>query len=447
MPSPPPAGSLVPVEPRPGVDDLGETLLDATVPRPHFTGGNQIALLRGGDQLFPAMRAAIDAAVDSVWLATYIFHDDDTALAMCDTLEAAAARGVRVCVVIDGFGSNRSVDVVEARLTQGGVEVAVFRPLRSVLAWFQPGQLRRLHQKLCVVDARVGFVGGINVIDDRLDMRHGRSEQPRLDFAARAEGEVVQAMAQAARAMWTRAHLGREWREEVKALMRVSNRITRIPAQVRLLADRLRLSWPGRGATPADALAPMRAAFVVRDNLRQRRTIERSYVEAIRAARERVLLISPYFYPGLRFRRALRDAARRGVAVHLVMQGKPDYRIAALAARVVYDELMRHGVHIHEYMPAYLHAKVAVVDHAWATVGSSNIDPMSLLLNLEANLVVRDERFTTQLAGEIEAAIAASREIRRDDVITHGWLGLARRALVAWCAYVYLRIAGVSGRY
>ena len=145
--------------------------------------------------------------------------------------------------------------------------------------------------------------------------------------------------------------------------------------------------------------------------------------------------------------RALRRAAARGVAVRLVLQGKPDYRIAALAARVIYEDLMRHGVRIFEYTPAFLHAKVAVADDNWATVGSSNIDPLSLLLNLEANLVVRDAGFTGVLAAEIDRAVAASREVRGDDIITRGWLGLGRRAFVAWAAYVYLRVAGVSGRY
>jgi cardiolipin synthase len=190
----------------------------------------------------------------------------------------------------------------------------------------------------------------------------------------------------------------------------------------------------------------VRAAFVVRDNLRQRRAIERSYVEAIRGARTRVDLAVPYFYPGRSFRRALRRAARRGVRVRLLMQGKFDYRIAALAARALYAELQAHGVRIFEYMPAYLHAKVAVVDADWATVGSSNIDPLSLLLNLEANVVVRDVGFTAALAARLEAAFAASVEVIPEPRRL-GWRGLANRFLVAWLANVYLRIAGITGRY
>jgi cardiolipin synthase len=216
-------------------------------------------------------------------------------------------------------------------------------------------------------------------------------------------------------------------------------------AQVRLLRAALG-QLPGSGSV----LRPALACFVVRDNLRQRRGIERAYVDAMRGARRRILLVCPYFYPGGEFRRALCEAARRGVHVQLLLQGKLDYRLAGLAARALYDELLRAGVHIHEYMPAFLHAKVAVVDEAWATVGSSNIDPLSLLLNLEANLVVRDADFCTCLAEQIALDLAVSRRVDEPADARSGWRGgasLARRALVAWVAHVYLRIAGVSGRY
>ena len=197
----------------------------------------------------------------------------------------------------------------------------------------------------------------------------------------------------------------------------------------------------------AGELAPVRAAFVLRDNLRQRRTIERSYITAISTARERIDLMSPYFYPGHAFRRALRQAAERGVKVRLVLQGKVDYPIAAMAASVLYDELLVRGVRIYEYTPAFLHAKVGLVDSDWATVGSSNIDPLSLLLNLEANVIVRDEAFTAELTGRFNAATGVSREIDAVSGSGGGVLGALRRALVAWLAYVYLRMAGITGRY
>jgi len=203
----------------------------------------------------------------------------------------------------------------------------------------------------------------------------------------------------------------------------------------------------GAARLPGGADAqPVRAAFVVRDNLRQRRAIERSYVEAIRGARASVDIAVPYFYPGRVFRRVLRHAAHRGVRVRLLLQGKVDYRIAALAARALYDELRGHGVRIFEYEAAFLHAKVAVVDDGWATVGSSNIDPLSLLLNLEANVIVDDAEFAHALRAHFERALADSVEVR-GEALRPGWRGWLQRASVAWAANIYLRVAGMTGRY
>lgn len=412
---------------------------------PEFSGGNEVTLLRGGDQLFPAQIEAIRAARHEVWLATYIFHHDAAGEAMVQALCAAAARGVRVRVVVDGFGSKSSMDWLREQLAGSRVALAVFRPIDRWWRWLQPGQLRRLHQKLCVVDAEQAFVGGVNIIDDRMDLNAGPIEQPRLDYAVSLRGPVVEPVAQAVRAVWTRAWLGRDFGEELMALVRSPEPVARL----RRLARRLRMPRAGRrrGSVAASAqdLSPVCAAFVLRDNLRQRRTIERAYIDAIRAARERVDLICPYFYPGQAFRRALRDAARRGLQVRLVLQGKVDYRIAGFAAQALYAELLGHGVKIYEYTPAYLHAKVAVVDEHWATVGSSNIDPLSLLLNLEANVLVQDADFARAVAAECEAAIRVSREVDRRRI--GGFKGIVARALVAWVAYVYLRVAGAAGRY
>jgi cardiolipin synthase A/B len=412
----------------------------AAIGRPQFTGGNEVTLLRGGDALFPAMRQAIASALHEVWLAAYIFHDDASALEMADALVAAAQRGVYVHVVIDGFGSNATLPLIEPRLAAGGVAVAVFRPLHRWWSWLQPGQLRRLHHKLCVVDGDVAFVGGINIIDDRLDLHHGPTDTPRLDYAVQVRGPVVTAIEHTSRAMWTRAMFGRDWREEIASIVRNPEPMT----EVRRLLASLRSLARGKPA-PQLPLPPVRAAFVVRDNVRQRRSIERSYVEAIGKARERVDLVSPYFYPGRAFKRALQRAARRGVRVRLLTQGRWDYKFAQIAARSVYGELIRRGVRIYEYMPAFLHAKVAVVDDTWATVGSSNIDPLSLLVNLEANVVIDDRDFVAELAREIDTAIAASLEIT-PAAASRGPIWVLR-ILVAWVARLYMRLSGTTGRY
>jgi cardiolipin synthase len=413
------------------------------VRRPIFSGGNTVTLLRGGDALFPAMVEQIDAAEREVWLATYIFHSEHGGQGVVDALVRAARRGVQVRVVLDGFGCKGHVVSLVSQLANAGVEMAVFRRLDRWWHWLQPGQLRRLHLKLCVIDAEVGFVGGVNLIDDRFDVSHGWTDEPRLDYAAQVIGPAVHAMRQATVAVWTRAHLGNALRAELKSLVLSAKPLARL----RRVAQQLRLS-PQRQSHAGDALlAPMQAAFVLRDNVRQRRTIERAYIDAIRRSRRRVDLMSPYFYPGRTFRRELRAAARRGVAVRLLLQGKLDYRIAGLAARALYDELLGAGVRIFEYTPAYLHAKVAVIDDDWATVGSSNIDPLSLLLNLEGNLIVRNADFSAGMSQQFDEAVAVSAEIDPSQKYRPGLIGALGRAVVAWAAYVYLRVAGATGRY
>jgi len=411
------------------------------LPHPHYTGGNDVALLRGGDELFPALAAAVETALHEVWLATYIFHDDAAGEAMAAALARAARRGVRVRLVVDGFGSHRALPRLQQWLAGSGVSLMVFRPLERWWNWLQPGQMRRLHIKLCVVDGTIGFVGGINVIDDRNDLNHGWSDTPRLDFAVGLRGPVVAPIEQTVRALWTRAAFGHDWRAEVLSMARSAEPI----AQARRLLGRLRILPPPQPEAQA-VERPVRAAFLVRDNLRQRRAIERAYIDAIREAQLSVDIVCPYFYPGRSFRRALVKAARRGVRVRLLLQGKVDYRFAGLAARVLYDELLAEGVQIHEYMPAFLHAKAAITDGRWATVGSSNIDPLSLLLNLEANVAIADEPFAQDLLRAFELALSQSRQVTVAPYQTGDWAVLGR-GFVAWVAHWYLRLAGQSGRY
>ncbi|KQV46903.1 phospholipase [Pelomonas sp. Root1217] len=404
---------------------------------PGFVGGNEVELLRGGEQLFPRMHEAIHRASREVWLATYIFHNDETSLALADALIAADRRGVRVRLVVDGFGSNGSIRALRERFAGSGVALAVFRPMDRWWRWLQPGQLRRLHQKLCVVDGDVAFVGGINVIGDCFDIHHGVCELPRLDFAVQVSGGLVDLVAQCVRSIWSRAWLGREFDDAL---------IDYVPLRRRFGVWVTQL-WrgPQRLGEPVSQLQPVRAAFVLRDNLRRRRTIEHAYADAINDARESVDVVCPYFYPGQRIRDALRRAADRGVRVRLLLQGKLDYWIAGWAAEALYADLLGHGVEIYEYTPAFLHAKVAVVDGQWATVGSSNIDPLSLLVNLEANIVVQDAGFATRLYQEIEAAIAVSQRV--GERAGTGLRALLHKAVVVWFAYVFLRVAGAAGRY
>ena len=418
--------------------------------RAHYLPGNEVQLLKGGQELFAALVAVINKARYEVLLTTYIFHHDESARAVAQALLNAAQRGVRVRVVVDGFGSIQSVATLRQWWAQSPVSLVVYRPLDRWWTLLQSEHLRRLHQKVAVVDGEIGFVGGINVIDDCIDLHDGPQSTPRLDYAIQVRGPVVAPMAQAARAMWTRAAFGADWRDEVAQMVRGPKGLARARELLRSMrlaprpAGSPSLPWP----QPTEPSHPgtVEAAFLLRDNLRQRHSVQAALLQACGQARHEIDIVCPYFYPGRVLRRALLQAAQRGVRVRLLLQGRPDYRIAALAARVLYRELLGGGVHIFEYQAGALHAKVVRVDERWATVGSSNLDPLSLLVNFEANLAIRDGGFVREVAQTLETAFAQSRAVLEPSVSV-GWAGALRRRAVALLARLYLRLAGVPSNY
>jgi cardiolipin synthase len=185
------------------------------------------------------------------------------------------------------------------------------------------------------------------------------------------------------------------------------------------------------------------AAFLIRDNIRHRRDIEEAYLAAIAGAHKNILIASAYFLPGRRFRRALSDAAQRGVQVNILLQGRIEYRLFHYATQALYGKLLDDGIRIFEYHRSFLHAKVAVIDEQWATVGSSNIDPFSLLLAREANIVVLDHKFAGELRHSLEQAMQkGARELAQAR-----WQQLPWHArLLRWASYNLVRIAlGISG--
>ncbi|MCD6679305.1 MAG: cardiolipin synthase ClsB [Burkholderiaceae bacterium] len=354
--------------------------------KPRMRRGHEIELLESGAQYFPALERAIDEACASVYLETYIFEDDRTGRRIGAALVRAAQRGIRVHVVVDGFGT-ALIDPLRAQaLREAGVLLEVFRPdLRRYSLDRQ--RLRRMHRKMAVVDGAVAFVGGINVLDDYNDPNHGALEHPRLDYAVRVRGPLVaQAHVAAARLWWETAT------------------VNRVAHGGKELSARELLQLPAKVRSDVASSGNVRAALMLRDNLRHRRTIERAYLRAIGRARGEVLIACAYFFPGGRFRRALKSAVRRGVRVRLLLQGRVEYRLQYYASQALYEPWLREGIEIVEYRRSFLHAKVAVIDD-WATVGSSNIDPFSLLLAREANVAVQDAGFARLLRERLDRAI------------------------------------------
>lgn len=372
--------------------------------------GNRIRLLQGGAEFFSALIAAIDAARVEIHLETYIFHADASTLAVREALVRAALRGVRVRVLLDGIGSRDLPADWLAALRDAGVAVLVYRPL--VTGWrANPRSLRRLHRKLAVVDAAVAFVGGINLIDD---FEPVRLPAPRLDFSVEVRGPLLARIHPNVRRLWRLVAL-----TQLKTLRR---------------DPVVQPVWPTDGH--------IRAAFVVRDNFAHRRDIERVYLAALALAREEIWLANAYFLPGRRFRKLLRKAAARGVKIRLLVQGHTDHPFFQTAARALYRDLLAAGVAIHEYHASELHAKVAVVDGCWATVGSSNIDPLSLLTAREANVVVDDQPFAQDLRRRLAAAFDAAPALD-----AAAWQRRPRLyRMLSWLAYGAVRaMVGLAG--
>ncbi len=358
--------------------------------------GNELELLEGTVALFPALIAAVDAAQHEVMLETYIFDFTDTGEAVLTALERAAQRGVDVRVTVDGVGTPALSPDRQRRIAQAGVAWRVYAPL-GALGLLVPNRWRRLHRKLVVVDGCVAFCGGINILDDFYDPNHGRLDAPRLDYTVSVTGPVVLQIHEAMAQAWLRMQALQRLRER-----QLTSALTTYRASMRNLAQ----------TAPKVDSVKGRAALVLRDNFRNRSRIEKAYLQAIGSSRKEIWIANAYFLPGRKLRKALATAARRGVHVQILLQGRYEYFMQFYASRSVYAELLAAGVQIYEYQPSFLHAKVAVIDGLWATVGSSNLDPLSLLLAREANLVIDDARFAEKLRSRISHALVhAAKEV------------------------------------
>ncbi|HEY4541908.1 MAG TPA: phospholipase D-like domain-containing protein [Noviherbaspirillum sp.] len=347
-----------------------------------FIACNEVTLLHRGAEFFPALVDAINEARELIYLETYIFALDQVGDQIRSALARAAARGVTVHIITDWLGTGHRASVrLKQYFKSAGVHHRVFN------AWFRAG-IARTHRKICVIDAETAFLGGLNINDDCIsdDGFNIPLPEPRWDLAVRIRGPLVDLVRREAHAQWLLLD-GLHLRYRLE----------------RYLAFRRRRTLSTDG--------PALAALVLRDNLRNRHTIQRSYLKALGGARQSALLANPYFAPNRKLRDGLAAAARRGVEVTLLL-GVGQFRIQDAVAHSFYPKLLKSGVKVVEYRKTQLHGKVAVIDDEWATVGSSNWDGLSLFVNHEANVVVKDRSFALDLRATIEQAV-------RDGVVVH----------------------------
>ena len=378
----------------------------------HFVGSNHITLLHNGQEYFPELEAAIETAQFEIHIETYIFEYDAVGIKISAALKRAAQRGVSVHLLLDGFGSQNLSHQEIQNMLEAGMQVLIFRP-EFTFSMPRRYRLRRMHRKLVIIDAQTAFVSGINIIDDQ---HNPEKLTPRFDYAVLIKGPLLVQIHTAVRHLWMLVawvHLKKRW---------ISPLVVK----------------------PADKpCGNQRAAFVIRDNLRHRHDIEQAYLKAINQAHTEIIIANAYFLPGRKFSNALKNAAQRGVNVELLLQGKIEYRLQYHATQALYENLLEAGIKIYEYSRSYLHAKVAVIDQHWATVGSSNIDPFSLLLAREANIIIEDHQFANELRSSLKTAIAEeSIAVTQTNTSFFSW----RNYVINWLSFHIVRMMqGVLG--
>ena len=392
---------------------------------PLLRQGHRLELLQGSREMFPALIDAIDNARTEVRLETYIFDFTGSGAEVAYAMERAARRGVSVMVMVDGYGSDPIPAAWQERFDQAGVQWAIYSPQgRFGMLW--PGNWSRLHRKLCLIDCELAFCGGINILDDFHDPSYGRLDHPRFDFAMSVKGPLVASV---------QAVMERSWRRLLAKQQTGRGRIASLVDSLRA-ARRDPAVGPSPDRTRTTPLA--KATLVLRDNVRNRTRIEFAYRRAISRARSEVIIANAYFVPGRKMRSSLVRAARRGVKVKLLLQGRYEYFMQYYAARPIYGALLAAGVEIYEYVPGFLHAKVAVIDGVWATVGSSNLDPLSLLLAREANVMVEDRPFAGRLRSTLLRAMADEGRAMDAEAFARRPFG---QRVSEWVAFGLMRIA------
>jgi cardiolipin synthase len=359
-----------------------ETPLPLPDPGEQFVAGNHVRLLRNGSAAFPEMLRAIAAAKQQILLEMYWFDSDQIGRKFAAALAAAAGRGVEVAIIFDAVGSVGASDLMFEELERAGARVIEFNPIAPWKQRFRLSRLtRRDHRKILVVDGRVGFTGGINIADYWLSLDDGGGGW--RDDMVRVDGPAVAGLRDCFVRVWTR-----------------------------LRGNRLALV--GVPALSPDAFTPgggEAVSVLGQHYFRTRHEISRAYLHYLRAASARIFIANSYFVPDGRVLRALARAARRGVDVRIIVAGQSDVDIVRHASRAVWGRLLRAGVRIFEWDESVLHTKSAVIDGTWSTIGTFNFDYLSLRVNLEVNISVRDTRFASTLEASFRDDFERCREV------------------------------------
>lgn len=370
-----------------------------------YSDQNKIKLVRGGAAYFEMLLQLINDAKESIHLQTYIFNEDETGLMVANALKAAVKRNVQVYLLADGYASQVMSKKFIDGLRTSGVNFRFFEPFfKSKQFYFG----RRMHHKVFVADAKFALVGGINIADRYNDMP---GERAWLDFALYTEGETAGALCVLCWKTWNGfpVNMGITPCEEKQLLF---DFVTEEKTMVRMRRN---------------------------DWVRRKNEISATYIDMFRNARSHITILCSYFLPGKIIRRLLRNAAKRGVKIKLITAGPSDIKLVKYAERWMYDWLLRNKIELYEYQPAVLHAKVAVCDSEWLTIGSYNINNISAYASIELNLDVKHADFAVQMEKTLETfiekecvAITKEMHVQSTNIF---------KQFIRWCSYEFIRIS------
>lgn len=369
-----------------------------------YSTRNKVQLVRGGKEYFELLLQLINRATTSIHLQSYIYENDETGRLIANALKAAARRNVTVYLLADGYASREiSRDFIH-ELTACGIHFRFFEPLlKSKYFYFG----RRMHHKIAVVDARFSLVGGINISNRYNDMP---GKPAWLDFIVFTEGDISYELCVLCWKTWNS----------------FPARISHLPCKENQLDFQF--------APSQNCMVRMRR----NDWVRGKTEISASYKEMFRNAKSEITILCSYFLPGKIMRRSLKNAAKRGIKIRVIAAGRSDVILAKQAEKWLYDWLLRNNISLYEYQPAILHAKIAVCDNEWLTIGSYNINDISAYASIELNLDISNTAFAGMVTKKLEEIIdhdcipITSEEHARTKNI---FVQFSR-----WCAYKIIRI-------
>ena len=366
---------------------------------------NKVKVIYGGKEYFDLLLSMINAATESIHLQTYIYDDDATGLLVADALKAAAKREVEVHLLTDGYASQHLSKKFIDGLAEAGVHFRFFEPLLKSHHYYFG---RRLHQKVFVADGKYAIVGGRNIADRYNDLPGSTAW---LDFALYAAGEVATELCVLCWKTWNGFPVKMDITPcEKKQLVFSFSEYETTSIRVR------RNDW-----------------------VRRKNEISATYIEMLRQSQSHITILCSYFLPGKIIRRLLKHAAKRGVKITVITAGPSDVILAKNAERWLYDWLLRNNIKLYEYQPAILHAKVAVCDGEWLTIGSYNINNISAYASIELNLDVRN----ATLAGSLDQTMETI--IKKDCVAitSEGHIHTKNifKQFIRWGSYQFIRIA------